>query len=342
MNQPIKAALIGLGFSGRTFHLPFLQSRGDYELIKVVSGQSELAKKLVPEAEVVPSMEDLSDTDVELAIITAPNELHFPLAEAALKAGLHVVLEKPFVNTVGEGEALVQLADEHQRVLSVYHNRRFDGDFLTVQALLENQTLGTVRLFESHFDRFRPEPQVRWREQAGPGTGFLYDLGSHLIDQALVLFGWPETITANVLAMRPHAEVADYFHLQLGYAAHQVILHSSPFCASPNHRFQLHGSKGSYQKWGLDPQEDRLRAGIRPDGSEWGKEETEQYGSLYVAGQRTALPTQTGNYHRYYDALYHAIRSGGEPPVTARQALDVVRLIELAERSAVEGRTLSV
>lgn len=341
MTTAIKTALVGLGFSGQTFHLPFLKHHSDFDLTTVMTSQAGRAKQLVPTAQAVSSMDELIASQPELVIITAPNDQHFALAEQALQAGCHVVLEKPFVTSSAEGEALIKRAEQQQKVLSVYHNRRYDGDFLTLQKLISEKTLGQTRLFESHFDRFRPEPQQRWREQAGAGTGFLFDLGSHLIDQALVLFGWPNTITAQVLALRPGAETTDYFHLVLGYNEHQVILHSSPFCASPNHRFQLHGSKGSYQKWGLDPQEERLRAGIQPNHPDWGKETPAAYGDLYLGERQTTWPTETGNYHLYFDQLATAIRGDAELQVTAKQALDVIRLIELAEQSAEQQRTLA-
>lgn len=341
MTQPIKTGLIGLGFSGQTFHLPFLTTLEDFQVTSVLSRQSNIAKQRLPNASCFSALPELLDSGVELVVITAPNEQHYPMAKAALNAGCHVLLEKPFVNSVAEGRELVQLAEQQQRILSVYHNRRWDGDFLTLQALINSGKLGEIRQFESHFDRFRPEVRQRWRETPGPGTGFLFDLGSHLIDQALVLFGRPQTMTAQVLNLRPNAEVCDYFHLVLGYPEHQVILHSSPFCASPNLRFQLHGSQGSYIKWGLDPQEERLRAGVLPSNDHWGKETPAQFGSLYIGDRYETCPTECGNYADFYRQLASAIRNGEQPPVTAKQALEVIELIELAEQSAMEQRTLT-
>ena len=334
----IKTGLIGLGLSGRVFHLPLLHASDQYQVTALLSRQTELVAELAPQAQCVAGLEQLLDTDIDLVVITAPNQQHFPLAKAALEAGKHVVLEKPYVTNVAEGKALIELAQQKNLVLSVFHNRRWDGDFLTVGELLQQHQLGRLTHFESHFDRFRPQPRNRWRESQEPGAGILYDLGSHLIDQALVLFGQPNTVSATVLAQRVGAEGDDYFHLILDYDHLQVILHASTLTPLPGPRFCLHGDLGSYIKSGLDPQEDQLRDGQVPGAPGWGREPSTHHGKLFdAAGQAQIIPTQPGCYQSYYEALAAAILAGGQNPVPAEQALETIRIIELALESHRRG-----
>lgn len=341
--EAITTALIGFGFSARTFHLPFLQSLPVFRVTDVSTRQQDHLS-LLGEAVVHHTNADqlLDQSDAELVIITSPNDSHFPLARQALEQGRHVVIDKPFVCSVAEGEELIELARRQQRLLSVFHNRRWDGDFLTLKALIASGRLGEIHQFESHFDRFRPEVRQRWREKSGRGTGIWFDLGPHLVDQALQLFGHPEFLTARLAALRPGAEVTDYFHVQLHYPGTEVILHSSPFCAAPNLRFQLHGSGGSYVKYGLDPQEGELIAGVTPTGAEWGKEAEAMWGQLHHAEECENLPTQPGAYSQYYRELADALRGKGENPVSAEQALRVMEVIELAEQSSREGRRVAL
>lgn len=339
----IKTAVIGYGFSATTFHLPFILNLPPFRFMAVSTSKGEQVKQLHPDVEVFTEAEALlTQCDAELVIITAPNEAHFALAKLALQQGKHVVLEKPFVTRVEQGEELIALARQQQRVLSVYHNRRWDGDFLTVRKLIDDGRLGTVRYFESHFDRFRPEVRKRWRESNVEGGGILFDLGPHLLDQALQLFGPPTAITAQVKALRPHAEVDDFFHLTLHYPERLAVLRSSPFCASPNLRFEVQGSAGSYVKFGLDPQEERLKAGQLPVTDDWGEEDTHQYGLFHTADGATSITTETGNYQNYYRQLASAILDGGEVPVSAEQALCNIRLILLAQQSSALGKTVAV
>lgn len=335
----IRTAVVGFGLSAKTFHLPFIQALPEFELVGLSTHQPEAAAAY-PGVAIYPEAEALiADTDAELVIITAPNVAHFPLAEQALTRGLHVVVEKPFVPTVTEGKRLMALAHLKQRVLSVYHNRRWDGDFLTLQQLLREGTLGQLHSLRSHFDRFRPNVQARWREQPGPGAGAWYDLGSHLLDQALCLLGIPEALTAQCVKLRPGAQVTDYFDVQLHYPDLEVVLHGSPFAAGPVLRFEAQGHAGSYHKYGLDPQEERLKAGTIPQG-DWGKEKPEAYGYIYPAN--TAYPTLPGNYTLYFQQLAAALRQQGPIPVPASEALQVIHLLDLAERSSAMGQTLQV
>ncbi|MGV3526318.1 MAG: oxidoreductase [Candidatus Sericytochromatia bacterium] len=336
----IRTAVMGFGFSARTFHLPFLAHNPAFALVGLSTRQAE-AQPLWPELAIYPTPEALLATcEADLIVITAPNAVHYELARQALAQGRHVVLEKPFVNTVAEGEALLALAAQQQRVLSVYHNRRWDGDFLTVQRLLQDQTLGSLRVLESHFDRFRPEVQTRWREQPGPGAGSWYDLGAHLLDQTLCLLGRPDALTARCLALRPGAQVTDFFHVQLHYPGCEVHLHGSPFVSGTRLRFAVHGSQGSYLKYGMDPQEERLKQGLLPLTPDWAAEVPAAYGQLCRADKAEVWPTLTGGYQAYYARLAEAIAGRGAIPVPAEEALQVIHLLELAERSSAEGRTL--
>ncbi|WP_428820731.1 oxidoreductase [Microbulbifer sp. MCCC 1A16149] len=339
----IKTAIIGYGFSATTFHLPFILNLPPFRFTAVSTSKGEQVQQQHPEVEVYTDAETLlTRCDADLVIITAPNEAHFALAKLALQQGKHVVLEKPFVTRVEQGEELIALARQQQRVLSVYHNRRWDGDFLTVQKLIAENRLGAVRYFESHFDRFRPEVRKRWRESDVEGGGILFDLGPHMLDQALQLFGPPTAITAQVKTLRPQAEVDDFFHLTLHYPEHIAVLRSSPFCAALNLRFEVQGEAGSFIKHGLDPQEDRLKSGELPLSADWAQERPEQYGELYAADEVTTIPTETGGYQHYYHQLAGAILDGSEVPVSAEQALWNIRLIHLARQSAASGQTIQI
>lgn len=336
----IKTAVIGYGLSAKTFHLPFITLQPQLELVAISSSQPELRLDY-PEITHYQNADELIRlSDAELVVITSPNDSHYLLAKQALLAGKHVLVEKPFVLTEADGRELFELADIEQRQLFVFHNRRFDGDFLTLQQLLQSVELGSIRYFESHFDRFRPVPRPRWREQQGEGTGILYDLGPHLIDQAIALFGAPEALTARCRALRQGSDTVDYFHLMLHYGDKEVVLHSSPFSALPTTRFILQGDLGSYHKTGLDPQEDALRSGQKPKGLNWGLEPEVMYGVLAKAdGQRT-YPTLAGNYQLFYQQLVAALQDGKASPVSSTQALQGIRLIELALQSQQLGRTV--
>ncbi len=338
----LKTAVIGFGLSARTFHLPFIALQRELELVAISSSQPELASQY-PQIQHYREAEQLiAESDAELVVITSPNHSHFPLAKAALQQGKHVLLEKPLVLSSDEGQQLAAIAKHSGRKLAVYHNRRFDGDFLTLQQLVQSGALGSIHYFESHFDRFRPEPRARWREQAGPGSGILWDLGPHLIDQALCLFGMPQAISASCRTLRPGGESTDYFHLQLHYPDKEVVLHSSPFCANPTLRFMLQGSRGSYQKFGLDPQEDALRAGKVPGGADWGVEQAEYFGELATVERRMRYPTIAGDYALFYQQLVAALLDDAPLPVALADALAGIKLIELALRSSELGQRLDV
>ena len=339
----IKTAIVGYGFSAKTFHIPFIDSLADFSISAISSRKTEDVNRDWPSARHFSSAQDmLSQSDAELVIITAPNDVHFPLAKLALENNKHVVLEKPFVTQIEEGEVLIALAKEKNLVLSVYQNRRWDGDFLTVDKLIKENRLGKIKVFESHFDRFRPNVQQRWRETAAVGGGILFDLGPHLIDQALQLFGLPTAITATCRAMREGSENIDFFHITLHYPDKVALLQANLFCSGPNIRFRVQGDAGSYEKMGLDPQEDRLKAGVTPKDVSWADESEAEYGIVYDAERSQIVTTERGGYQRFYQALAEAIRGDGKVPVTAEQALQSIKLIFLAMESSETGQTLKL
>lgn len=325
----IKTAIVGFGYSAQTFHLPFLKAHPGFELAAVSSRRSEVVAEQLPGLSVVPSLDQLlADERISLVVITLPNQLHYEAAKACLEAGKHVLLEKPMTHSVVEAEALIDLARSRDRLLTVFHNRRWDGDFLTIKALLKEERLGTVHYLSSHFDRFRPEVRQRWKETDESGGGAWYDLGPHLVDQALQLFGPPEGVNGSIRRLRPGSPGVDYFHVSLHYPALEVVLQSSPYCAGPVLRFTLQGEQGCYRKWGLDSQEACLQSAIAPGSQRWRESVCEPDGWVYNREGSHALPTQSGDYTGFFDALAKAIQQHAPPPVLAEEAFQSLRLIE--------------
>ena len=330
MTTPLQVALVGYGFVGKVFHAPLIAAVDGLALRTVVSSNAGAVHADFPDVHVAPSLDvALTDAAIDLVVIATPNALHAPQAHAALDAGKHVIVDKPFTVTVAEADDVIAHAERVGRVLSVFHNRRYDGDFRTVRHLLADGALGTVTQFESHFDRFRLEVRDRWRERAGPGAGLWYDLGPHLIDQALQLFGTPLGITADIDAQRDGGETADYFHAMLRYARLRVILHASTMMAAHDLRYSVHGTLGSFVKQGLDSQEDALKAGRTPGDALWGHDA--RPGTLTtVHGEHTStriITGEVGDYRRYYAGVRDAIRGNGLNPVPASEALAVMKLI---------------
>lgn len=345
MSDKIRVGLVGYGFASKTFHAPLISGTAEMELAAVSSSDAGKVHADWPSVQVVSDPQALfDDPTLQLIVIPTPNDTHFPLAKAALNAGKHVVVDKPFTVTLSQARELDALAKAKGLLLSVFHNRRWDSDFLTVKALLADGTLGDVRYFESHFDRFRPTVQQRWREQKGAGSGIWYDLGPHVIDQALQLFGSPVAITLDAAELRPGAQTTDYFHCTLTYPQRRVVLHGSMLVAAESARYQVHGTKGSFVKFGLDPQEDALKAGARPPQEDWGYDMRDGVLTLAEgdAMVEKSLLTIPGNYPAYYAGIRDAINGVGENPIKAEEAIQVMELIELGLQSAEKRQTLSL
>jgi scyllo-inositol 2-dehydrogenase (NADP+) len=336
----INVGLIGYGLAGATFHAPLIRSVDRLQLKAIATSRIVAAGakglRITPEPHSI-----LTADDIDLVVIASPNELHFPAAQAALDAGKHVVVDKPFTLDAGQADALIAKAKEKDRVLSVFHNRRWDGDYLTVGRLVEDGRLGEISLFEAHWDRFRPAIKRGWREVRAPGAGLLSDLGPHLVDQALQLFGRPEAISGDVVVQRGEAAVDDYFELVLHYGRMRAILSASTLVAAPRPRFAVHGSKGSFVKYGLDPQEAALKAGMVPGAGGFGQDDPSRFGILTDGdGKSETIPTDPGCYSAYYEAVADAILMGQPAPVDPADARTGLRIIEMARQSARDGRRL--
>ncbi|NHZ88049.1 oxidoreductase [Massilia sp. CCM 8733] len=347
--REVRVGLIGYGFSGATFQAPLIASTPGMRITRVCSSQGERVLRDFPGAVVVPDPAGLIDSsEVDLVVVATANASHAPLAKQALLAGKHVVVEKPFTITLDDGAELIALADERQLVLSVFHNRRWDSDFLTLRQTIEAGLLGPINTYEAHFDRYRPHVRGRWREQDLPGSGLLYDLGAHLIDQALVLFGNPDCVNCDMGVQRggaPSTASDDYFHLTMRYGARRVILHAASLVLQAGPRFIVHGESGSFIKHGMDPQEAALIRGERPGAPEWGVEAEAQHaqisfvkGGLTVTGKAASLP---GSYQEYYQRVFDAIVNGKSAPVTAREGLAVIKIIRLAMQSHAQQRSVT-
>lgn len=329
---PIKCAIVGFGFSGSTFHAPFLNRLEDYDLACIVSSNPEKVCAHLSNVDVEPDYSKaLERKDLDLVVITTPSATHYEMAKAALEAGKHVVVDKPFTLYSREALDLIQLAKKKDCILTVYHNRRWDGDFLTTKKLLAEQVLGEIYLFEAHYHRYRPIVNLqRWKESDRDGSGILYDLGSHLIDQALQLFGLPDSVDADIFPQRPGAVAIDYFHLILKYGAKRVILKSCTLVPHAGPRYQLHGTHGSFLKNGIDPQEQDLLAGKNPFDPNWGKAKQEDDGILTIGQEHKRVPTTSGNYAGFYTSLAQAIHKNTPPPVLPEEAYQVIKIIEEA------------
>jgi scyllo-inositol 2-dehydrogenase (NADP+) len=326
----IRVGVIGYGLAGALFHEPLIRACDGLELSAVLTSREHPLR--------VGSMDELLGR-CELVVVASPNDSHFPLAREALERGKHVIVDKPFTVTVEEANGLIALAREAQRMLTVFHNRRWAADFLTLRRVLPK--LGELFLVEANWDRFRPEVRERWREQPGPGAGLLADLGPHMIDEILQLFGMPDAISADILAQRPGASVDDYFDLRLDYDSRRVCLRASSLVSDPRPRFAVHGSGGSFVKHGLDPQEAQLKAGMDPRDPGFGIEE--RSGTLTLPdGSIEQMPTERGRYLDFYKAVVAAIDEGAPVPVDPANARDGLLLIDLARRAAQSGQRLPV
>jgi scyllo-inositol 2-dehydrogenase (NADP+) len=346
MSRILNVGIIGFGMSGRIFHAPFLLTNPKYNWLTVVERTTNHAESFHPGIKTVRSVEELlNDPEIDLVIITTPNETHYPFAKKAMLAGKHVVVEKPFTNNTDEAKELITIADKQKVVLSVYQNRRYVSDFSTIQEILGKDLLGEPVTFETYYDRYRPEKKVNaWREENRPGSGILFDLGSHLIDQALFLFGKPQMITAIVRKQRHDMKADDYFDLRLEFGVLQVRLKASMLVREMGPRYMVHGRKGSFIKSGNDPQEDQLKSGMMPDSPGFGEEPEDLWGLLHteVNGKiiREKYPSHKGNYGGYYDDLHETITNGAPLKVTPQHGHNTIRIIEMAFESNQKEATI--
>lgn len=336
--QSIKVGLAGYGFSGQSFHRPLLSHLEEFHIGAVLSSNEDKVLKDIEGTTVVSSLDELLKEDIELVVITTPNHLHYRMIKQSLLAGKHVIVEKPFVTDSKEGEELLALAKERGLLLSVFHNRRWDADFLTIQQLLKEETLGEIYTYEAHFDRFRPVIKDRWKENKIEGAGVLYDLGSHLLDQALTLFGPPQWVQADVFPQRNPEKAEDYFLITLGYDVLRVQLYSRSIVLDAGPRYQIHGLKGSYVKHGMDRQEEDLKAGRNPLTEEWGREDEDNWGLLTTTrGEEIVsevIPSEKGDYTQFYLGIYRALRENKPIPVDPEEALQVIKVIEACKQSS--------
>ena len=336
----IRVALIGYGYAGRTFHAPLIRATHGLELVLVNSRNAQQVHADLPDVAVVSSATDVYvNPSVDLVVIATPNDTHVAIATAAIRAGKHVIVEKPFAPTLDEARDLMALAHRTGRVLAVFHNRRWDGDFLALRDLISRSVLGDVTHFESHFDRYRPQVRVRWREQPGAGSGLWYDLGPHLVDQSLQLFGLPNCVLASLAAQRPGAQTDDWAHVLLDYGRLQVILHVSLLVAARLPRFIVHGQIASWVKYGFDPQERQLIAASRRGDDSGGEREHAMYIDA-VTDSQNETPIRHGDYGQFYSQLRDALNGAGPNPVPPSQALAVTAVVETAVRSSAERRAV--
>jgi len=335
VTSPVRAALVGFGYAGRTFHAPLIAASPDLRLEAVVSRQAEAVAEVWPEARVLVSFDQvLADPAIDLIVLATPNDLHAAQAEAALAAGKAVVVDKPFTLTAAEARRLTALADERGLLLSVFHNRRWDADFLTLRRVIAEDRLGPVVRLESSFNRWRPEVRDRWREGDGAGAGVWYDLGPHLIDQALCLFGRPLGVTCDLAVVRSGGRATDYAHAVLRYPDKRVILHADMITPAADARFAVHGLRASWLKDGLDVQEDQLKSGLTPGVAGWGVDSRPGVLVDGATGAREAVAGPPGDYPAYYSAVARALRDGAPNPVPAHEAVAVMEVLEAGLLSA--------
>lgn len=339
---PFNAALVGFGYAGRTFHAPLIDACAGLNLHTVVSSRPAEVQAAWPGARPATFEDALADPAVDLVVLATPNALHAPQAVAALNAGKAVVIDKPFALSLAEAEAVAAVALDRGRLLSVFHNRRWDADFLALQATLAVGALGPVRTFESRFDRFRPEVRDRWRERDEPGGGVWNDLGPHLIDQALVLFGRPLGVSCDLAVLRDGGQATDWAHAVLRYADRRVILHADMTTPAPEVRFAVHGARASWLKSGLDVQEDQLKAGLPVGGPGWGVDPRPPEIVDGETGARRPAPGPAGDYRAYYDGIAAALAGTGPNPVPPEEALAVMEVLEAGLESYERGAEVAL
>ncbi len=342
----VRVGLIGFGLAGQAFHAPVIRGVQGMELACILERRGSKAKEKYPEVRVARTLDEmLSDKTIQLCVVATPNDSHFSYTKACLEAGRDVVVDKPFTPTLAEAEQLVRLAADRGRLVTVYQDRRWDGDFQTIRKLVKSGGVGAVAEYEARFDRFRLEGKPNaWREHAEhPAAGVLWDLGPHLIDQALVLFGEPQTIWASAFWQRQDSKIDDSFDVDMEYPRLRAELRARSIAYAPGPHFLIHGTEGSFIKYGMDPQEEILRSETCPDGPawgpDWGGEPEERWGILSrVGGEIRKVKTERGDYRGFYANVRDAIEKGSPLDVTPEQALRTMRGVLLAHKSSREGR----
>jgi len=345
----IDVGLIGFGLAGRAFHAQVIRAVPGLRLAAILQRRGNEASEQYPDVRIVRTMDELlAIKEIRLVVIATPNDSHFPLAQQCLAAGRDVLVDKPFTTTLEEADALGHFAKQQGRLLTVYQDRRYDGDFQAIVQLVASGALGRIVRFESNYDRFRPQLRPgAWRERSGPGTGIFFDIAPHLIDHALLLFGMPEALTADIRIEREGAVADDAFDLAFHYPRGlRADLRSSILAAATRPRFTLHGTQGAFVKLTVDPQESNLRRGYIPTDSAWGAEPEENWGLLTLSENgaitQRRVPSANCDYRGFYANLRDAILGKANLAVTPEWAIDVMRLLELARQSSNERRTVSV
>ena len=344
----VRAGLIGFGLAGQAFHAPVIRGVPGMELACVLERRTDNAKARYPEVRIARTLEEmLSDKSIQLCVVATPNDTHYSYAKACLDAGRDVVVDKPLTPTMAEAEELVRLAADRGRLITVYQDRRWDGAFLTVKKLVNSGALGKVAEYEARFDRFRLDAKAgAWRELSDfPAAGVLWDLGPHLIDGALVLFGEPESVSATALRQRETSQIDDAFDVILQYPKLRVTLRARIIAYAPSHHLLLHGTEGSFVKYGMDPQEEILRSEHCPDGTDWGNnwglEPKERWGTLTRVGESPGkIETERGDYRGFYANVRDAIEKKAALDVTPQQFLRTQRALLLSHKSSREKRTV--
>tara|TARA_R110001583_G_scaffold62120_3_gene183070 strand:+ start:3494 stop:4537 length:1044 start_codon:yes stop_codon:yes gene_type:complete len=346
--KPINTALCSFGMSGYVFHAPFIEVHPAFNLYGVWERTKNNAQAKYPNIKTFRTLEEmLADQNIELVVVNTPSVTHYDFAKQAINSGKNVVVEKPFTATVEQAEELIQLAKEKNVALSVYHNRRYDSDFKTVKKILDEGWLGNIVEAEIHYDRYDPGLSYKLhKEIPTAAVGSIYDLGSHLIDQALVLFGMPNAVFADLDTYRPNSKVGDYFDIKLFYSTHRVILKSSYYVREALPGNIMNGTKGTFIKSKADIQEAELQAGKIPGSKDWGAEPDKEKGLLHTEKDgkiiREQVPTLNGDYMEYYEGIYQALRNNGLVPVTGTEGMDVIRVIETALKSNREKKVIDL
>ena len=335
----LNVGLVGFGFAAKVFHAPVIRAVDGLLLTTIVQRHGPPDQRYA-DVEFVRSVDELLTRKIDLVVVATPNTSHYPIAKQCLLTGRHVVVDKPFTPTLAEAEELVQVAKQQRRIVTVYQDRRYTGDFATVQQVVGEGALGRVVTFESHFDRFRPELKPNaWREQAHPGSGVWFDIGPHLFDQALLLFGVPEAIVADIRIERDGAVVDDAFDVTLYYRHARAVLRASMLRPPHGPTWIVNGTKGSFIKYGMDPQEAALKEGRTPDEPDWDSEPPDLYGKLVTADATRTVPTLRTSFAHYYENVRDAMLGTAELAVSPEWSLEVMRGLELAVASS---RTRSV